>query len=197
MLQSRRVHLYAPGHHWQVLNTSHMSTMDVRSNQRWSTVGVALVKPTTSYFWFLVTFCHNRICGLAVAFKNNILGCLPALLKIIPKMGDVDKLRPNTNNVITPPPILSLLCNDLPCIYSLVANQVMQSHGGNTSACDCIAWFLPWVDFHVKIVHHTTHDAMIVYLFSIAAQYWPSPLPNPVAIVHSHACPISQTHVRT
>ncbi len=51
--------------------------------------GVALVKPTTSYFWFLVTFCHNQICGLAVAFKNCILGCLPALLKIIPKTGDV------------------------------------------------------------------------------------------------------------
>ena len=24
-------------------------------------LGVALVKPTTSYFWFLLTFCHNRI----------------------------------------------------------------------------------------------------------------------------------------
>jgi hypothetical protein len=27
---------------------------------------VALIKPTTSYFWFLVTFCRNWICGLAV-----------------------------------------------------------------------------------------------------------------------------------
>ena len=33
-------------------------------------VGVALGNPTTSYCWCLVTFCHNRICGLAVAFKN-------------------------------------------------------------------------------------------------------------------------------
>ncbi len=48
-------------------------------------VGVAMIKSTTSYFWFLVTFRHNRICGLAVAFKNYFLGCLPALLKIIPK----------------------------------------------------------------------------------------------------------------
>ncbi len=67
-------------------------------------VGVALVNPTTSYFWFLVTFCHNRICGLAVAFKNNFLECLPVLLKIIPKMGDVGELHPNANNIIRPPP---------------------------------------------------------------------------------------------
>jgi hypothetical protein len=31
-----------------------------------------MIKPTTSYFLFLVTFCHNRICGLAVAFKKQI-----------------------------------------------------------------------------------------------------------------------------
>jgi hypothetical protein len=61
-------------------------------------VGVALIKTTTSYFWFLVTFCHNRICGLAVAFKNYFLGCLPALLKITPKTGDVGELCPNANN---------------------------------------------------------------------------------------------------
>jgi len=108
----------------------------------WPPLGVALVKPTTSYFWFLVTFRHNRICGLAVAFNKYFLGCLPALLKIIPKMGDVSKLRPNANKVRRtrpPTPILPLLCNDSPCFYSLVANQTMQLHGGNTSACNCIA----------------------------------------------------------
>ena len=67
-------------------------------------LGVALVKPTTSYFWFLVTFRHNRICGLAVAFKNYVLGCLPALLKIIPKTGDVSELHLNAKYVIRPPP---------------------------------------------------------------------------------------------
>ena len=76
-------------------------------------LGVALIKPTTSYFWFLVTFRHNQICGLAVAFKNYFLGCLPALQKIIPKTGDVGELHPNANNAIRPPPpILPLLCND-------------------------------------------------------------------------------------
>jgi hypothetical protein len=64
-----------------------------------SPLGVALVKPTTSYFWFLVTFRHNRICGLAVSFKNYFLGFLPALLKLIPKR-DVGELRPNANNVL-------------------------------------------------------------------------------------------------
>ena len=44
-----------------------------------------MIKPTTSYFLFLVTFHHNRICGLAVAFKNNCFGGLPALPKKIPK----------------------------------------------------------------------------------------------------------------
>ena len=29
-------------------------------------LGMALIKPTSSYFWFLVSFSHNRICGLAV-----------------------------------------------------------------------------------------------------------------------------------
>ena len=103
---------------------------------------MALIKPTTSYFLFLVivTFRHNWICGLAVTFKINFLGCLPALLKIIPKTEDVGELRPNANNVIRPPPpILPLLCNDSPCIYSLVVNQAMQLHGGNASARDCIA----------------------------------------------------------
>ena len=54
--------------------------------------------------------------------------------------------------------------NDSPCIYSPVVHLTMQSHGGNTSACDCIAQFLPWVDLHVKIVHHVTHEAMISYI---------------------------------
>ena len=42
-------------------------------------IGVVLIKPTTSYFLFLVTFGHNRICGLAVCllfFRE-----LPALSK--------------------------------------------------------------------------------------------------------------------
>ena len=78
----------------------------MKVEKKWShmRLGVALIKPTTSYFWFLVTFRHNRICGLAVAFKNYFLGCLPALLKIIPKTGDIGELRPNANNVIRPPP---------------------------------------------------------------------------------------------
>jgi hypothetical protein len=38
------------------------------------TLGVTMIKPTTSYFLFLVTFRHNRICGLAVAFKKKNLG---------------------------------------------------------------------------------------------------------------------------
>ncbi len=39
---------------------------------------VAMVKSSTSYLWFLVTFHHNQICGLAVAFKNCFVGCLPS-----------------------------------------------------------------------------------------------------------------------
>jgi hypothetical protein len=30
---------------------------------------------------------------------------------------------------------------------------------------------LPWVDLSVKIVRRMTHDAMIFYLFSVAARY--------------------------
>ncbi len=93
-------------------------------------VGVAMVKSSTSYFWFLVTFLHNRICGLAVAFKNYFVGCLPTLLKIIPKTGDVGELRPSANSAIRPPPPPPPSArNDSPCIYSLVVNQAMQSHG--------------------------------------------------------------------
>jgi hypothetical protein len=94
-----------------VMTDSHLKLLPT------SILGVALVKPTTSYFWFLVTFCHNRICGLAVAFNNNFLGCLPALLKIIPKTGDVGKLRPNANNVIRPPPPFFLCCAIIRCIF--------------------------------------------------------------------------------
>ena len=53
----------------------------------------------------------------------------------------------------------------------------MQLHGGNTSACDCIAWFLPWVDFDIKIMCHTTHDAMIFYLFPSPLNIDPPPCP--------------------
>ena len=65
------------------------SAASLRADDPKMVVGVALIKPTTSYFWFLVTFRHNQICGLAAAFKNYFLGCLPVLLKIIPKTEDV------------------------------------------------------------------------------------------------------------
>ena len=58
-------------------------------------VGVTMRKPTTSYFLFLVTFRHNRICGLAVAFKNIVFGCLPALPKKIPKSRCLGRAAPN------------------------------------------------------------------------------------------------------
>jgi hypothetical protein len=48
---------------------------------------VTMIKPTTSYFLFLITFRHNRICGLAVAFKNIFLGVFPRS-KINPEIGE-------------------------------------------------------------------------------------------------------------
>ena len=54
----------------------------------------------------------------------------------------------------------------------------MQSHGGNTSACDCIARFLPRGDFHVKIVLTTHARGHYITFLSVAARKWPSPLPN-------------------
>ena len=69
-------------------------------------VGVTMIKPTTSYFFFF--FRHNRICGLAVAFKNNFLGGLPALPKKSQNRGVLGELRQtsrNANNVIRPPPL--------------------------------------------------------------------------------------------
>ena len=191
-------HMQCVWAHWHAVHWHTSAVLHSFTHTTWLRfwVGVALVKPTTSYFWFLVTFHHNRICGLAVAFKNYFLRCLPALLKIIPKTGDVCKLHPNANNVIRPPPpIPPPWCNDSTCIYSLVTNQAMQSHRDNTHAWNCIAWFLPWVDFHVKIVRHTMHDAMIFILFSVAAQYWPSPSPNLVEIVRPLARPFSQRHM--
>ena len=58
-------------------------------------LGVTMIKPTTSYFLFHVTFCHNQICGLAVAFKNIFLGGLPALPKKIPKSRCLGRAAPN------------------------------------------------------------------------------------------------------
>ncbi len=84
-----------------------------------------------------------------------------------------------------PPPNPFWRCNDSPCIYSHVANQVMQSHGDNTSACNSP---------HPRIVRHTTHDAMILYLFFIAPWYWPSPSPNPVEIARPLTHPFSPCH---
>jgi hypothetical protein len=46
----------------------------------------------------------------------------------------------------------------------------MQSHGGNTSACNCIARFSPWGDFHVKIVlttHARGHDIITCTFLSV------------------------------
>jgi hypothetical protein len=105
-----------PTMYWKGMRTTirsiTMSCRTCQTNKRWKLkygpllpkIGVVMITSTTSYFWFLVTFCHNRICGLAVAFKNYFLGCLPALLKIIPKRGVSRELRPNANNVIRPPP---------------------------------------------------------------------------------------------
>ena len=135
--------------------------------------GVTMIKPTTSFF-FLVTFRHNRICGLAVAFKNIVFGGLPAVPKKSRNrgvLGELCQTSQNANNVIIPPPQCPSMSDDSPCIYSLVANQAMQSHGGNTSACDCIARFSPWGDFHVKIVLTHTHEAMIL-------PFYPWPLEN-------------------
>ena len=68
----------------------------------------------------------------------------------------------------------------------------MQSHGGNIIACNCIPQFLPWVDFQVKLVRHTMHEAMIFYIYSVAARKWPSPWPNLVNPPPPHARPFSQ-----
>jgi hypothetical protein len=125
-------------------------------------LGVTMIKPTTSFFFFFRR--HNRICGLAVAFKNNFLGVFPRFQKKSQNQGVLGELRQtsqNANNVIRPPPRSPSASDDSPCIYSLVANQAMQSHGGNTSACDCITRFSPWGDFHIKIVlatHAEGHD---------------------------------------
>jgi len=67
-------------------------------------LGVALIKPTTSYFWFLVTFRHNQICGLAVAFKHYFFGISSRASKKNPQNGRHRELLPNANNVIRPPP---------------------------------------------------------------------------------------------
>jgi hypothetical protein len=42
-------------------------------------LGVTMIKPTTSFFFFFRR--HNRICGLAVAIKNNFLGVFPRFQK--------------------------------------------------------------------------------------------------------------------
>ena len=58
-------------------------------------IGVTMIKPTTSYLFYLIFFPHNRICGLAVAFKNNFFGGLPALPKKIPKSRCLGRAAPN------------------------------------------------------------------------------------------------------
>jgi hypothetical protein len=94
-------------------------------------------------------------------------------------LGELRQTSRNANNVIRPPPPRSpSVSNDSPCIYSLLANQAMQSHGGNTSACNCIARFSPRGDFHVKIVLTTHARGHEITFLSMAARKWPSPLPN-------------------
>ena len=46
-------------------------------------VGVTMIKPTTSYLFYFIFFRHNRICGLAVAFKNMFFGGFPCREKLI------------------------------------------------------------------------------------------------------------------
>jgi hypothetical protein len=53
-------------------------------------LGVTMIKPTTSYLFFFIFFHHNPICGLAVAFKNNFLGGLPALPKNSKKNPEIE-----------------------------------------------------------------------------------------------------------
>ena len=107
-------------------------------------------------------------------------------------LGELRQTSRNANNVLRhPPPQSPSASDDSPCIYSLVANQAMQSHGGNNSTCDCIARFLPWGDFHVKIVlttHARGHDTFL----SVAARKWPSPRPNLVNTPPPRTRPFSQ-----
>jgi hypothetical protein len=75
-----------------------MYDMDVGCSLKGSTastiVGVTMIKPTTSYYYYFFRR-HNRICGLAVAFKNNFFGGLPALPKKIPKSRCLGRAAPN------------------------------------------------------------------------------------------------------
>ena len=100
---------------------------------------VALLKPMTSYFLVSCNFSPQKDLWSSCCLQKYFLGMSSRASKKIPKMGAVGELRPNAINVIRPPPpIPPPQCNDLPCIYSLVANQVMQSHGGKISACNFI-----------------------------------------------------------
>ena len=88
---------------------------------------------------FYLIFCHNWISGLAAAFKNCFFGGLPALSTFDAvgeapgKASPPGELGPNLANIIIRlPPIPFQCCNDSPCIYSHLANCVMQSHRGNT-----------------------------------------------------------------
>ena len=114
-------------------------------------IGVVLIKPTTSYFLFLVTFGHNRICGLAVCllfFRE-----LPALSKTKKKQNPKavsarDVVLPCQFCWLPPPPptphrhaIASAHT------YSPAWICAMQRQGGKTCSCHCITWFLPLVFF--------------------------------------------------
>jgi len=60
------------------------------------------------------------------------------------------------------PPIPPPCCNDSLCIYSLVANQVMQSHGGNTGAIPKLFLCLCYTNIIAKLVTKHLHLAKLV-----------------------------------
>jgi len=59
------------------------------------------MKAATSYFLFLVTFRHNRICGLAVAFKKFFFGGLPAFQKKSQNRGESWSIRLLSGHALT------------------------------------------------------------------------------------------------
>ena len=78
------------------------TTMTATSSCRPLIFGVTMIKPTTSYLFFFFFATTGFV--LAVAFKNNFLGGLPALPKKIPKLRCLGRTSRNANNVIRPPP---------------------------------------------------------------------------------------------
>ena len=93
--------------------------------------------------------------------------------------------------ITSSPPIRLRSRNNRQLRHSSAAISAMQSHGGKTCPCHCVARILPWVFFHCKLVHICMHSASIKKTISVAPIVSLPPPSNPDDTTPLPLCPYS------